>query len=131
MADELEIMFRNAKQSVYWDSAGNHVRCYCHKLALVVKHGLKTMNISEGHVKPSTRPGSTVPVPTLTLNTGEDDVDIQSSSDEDDVGLVPTAGNHDDKDDDCETEEPSDSTELVKRALLKVSQFTFRLLPSS
>jgi hypothetical protein len=121
MADELESMFKSAEEPVYWDSSANHVRCYCHKLALVVKHGLKTMNISVGHVKPTTQPGATVPVPSLVLNTGEDNVEVQSSSDEDDAGLVPSTIDPNDDDETCELRVPSDTTELVKRALLKVS----------
>jgi hypothetical protein len=121
MAEELEKMFKNTEDSIYWDSASNHVRCYCHKLALVVKHGLKTMNISVGHVKPTTRPGANIPLPTIVLNTGDDDVNVPSSSDEDDAGLVPTAPEC--EDDDSVPEQPEATTELVKRALLKVSFF--------
>ena len=112
----------NSDESIYWDSSANHVRCYCHKLALVVKHGLKTMNISASHIKPTTQPGTNIPVPTLVLNNGEDDVEVQSSesSDEDDAGLVPTSNDLDCEDDDGNNGEPSDTTELVRRALLKV-----------
>lgn len=128
MADELEKMFMAANESVFWYSAANHVRCYCHKLALVVKHGLKTMNVTVGHVKPSTQPGASVPVPTLVLNTGNDEVDVPSSSDEDDAGLVPTTNDLDGEDDDSVPQEPGDTTELVKRALLKVSMLFFKTM---
>lgn len=123
MADELEKMFKNSEDPVYWDSSANHVRCYCHKIALVVKHGLKTMNISAGHIKPTTQPGETIPIPTLVLNTGDDQVEVQSSgsSDEDDAGLVPTSINVNGEDEDCDNGEPTDTTKLVKHALLKVS----------
>lgn len=95
MAKDLNNTFKNTNDSIYWDSASNYVQCYCHKLALVVKHGLKTIKISVGNIKPTTQPGATVLVPTIVLNTCEDDINERSLSDEDDAGLTPTNGGPD------------------------------------
>lgn len=79
----------------FWNSSVNHVRCYCHKLALAVKHRPETMNISVGHVKPTTKPGASVPVPRLLVNTGNEDVNVQSFSDKDDAAILPPSNDPD------------------------------------
>lgn len=43
MATELQSMFAKDKDPVTWDGSTHHVRCYAHKLNLVVGHGLKAL----------------------------------------------------------------------------------------
>lgn len=93
MAKEMELMFAATSKSVYWDSRRKHARCYCHKLALVVKAGLKVLCIDPGHTKPTTQSHTTVPIPTFQLNdTAMDpacesaDLDEDGPLDEGDLG---------------------------------------------
>lgn len=57
MAAEMERMFGEAEDSVEWDSGSNQIKCYAHKLAVTVKDGLKVLNLTTGHTKPTTEPG--------------------------------------------------------------------------
>ena len=59
--------FGEGKDPVHWNSKANHVRCYAHKLALVVKAGLQSIKINPGHTKPTTTPGCDIPTPLLAL----------------------------------------------------------------
>lgn len=68
MAMEMSRIFREGESPVYWDAKNNHVRCYAHKLALVVKAGLRSIGIDPGHTKPTTTPGREIPPPLLALD---------------------------------------------------------------
>lgn len=76
MAMEMSRIFREGESPVYWDAKNNHVRCYAHKLALVVKAGLRSIGIDPGHTKPTTTPGRGIPTPILAL----DDLEILSDN---------------------------------------------------
>lgn len=69
MATEMSCIFQDGDEPVHWDSKSNHVRCYAHKLALVVKAGLRSIKIDPGHTKPTTTPGLDIPTPSLDLDT--------------------------------------------------------------
>lgn len=83
MASEMELMFAAAEKTVDWDSSQMHARCYCHKLALVVRAGLKSISIESGHSKPTTDPNLAVPVPTFQLNNEDIQVDAESADSDD------------------------------------------------
>jgi hypothetical protein len=82
MAQEMEQMFAESNEKVEWESAKNHVRCYAHKLGLVVKHGLNSIGLAAGHIKPTTPPNTTIPIPSIVLN--EDMTEVVGSDDSDD-----------------------------------------------
>lgn len=87
MACEMEVMFSQSKNPVAWDSSKNHVRCYAHKLGLVVKKGLKLLGLPAGHIKPTTPPNTSVPIPSIILNDDmeENPIDQDDSDDDDDL----------------------------------------------
>lgn len=87
MAFEMEVMFAASSKSVNWDSSHFHARCYCHKLALVVKAGLKALSIESGHAKPTTEGNLAVPIPTFQLNDKDADVDAESADSDEDEPL--------------------------------------------
>lgn len=128
MAREMEAMFAECDDPIEWDSSKNHVRCYAHKLGLVVKKGLKVMGLAAGHIKPTTPPNFSVPVPTLVLNddlTG-DAINYDCSDDEDDIvkpcrHSTSLISSSDDEDEDLSYDEiPQDCCIVVKGAM-KVS----------
>lgn len=82
MAKELADKFSNANDPVSWNPKTMHIRCAAHKLALVVKAGLAHLDVSVGHIKPSTLPG--VDIPSIMLNDGDSAVDIQPDSEDSD-----------------------------------------------
>lgn len=110
MAKEMSRIFRDGDDPVHWDSKSNHVRCYAHKLALVVKAGLKSINIDPGHTKPTTKPGREIPTPLL-------DLDHSSNFPDEDQEGEPTdlledgedIGRDRDGDTDSESEDETDS----------------------
>lgn len=125
MAREMARLFSECDSPVYWSPKRAHVKCFCHKLALMVSHGLKTLDISAGHIKPTTQPGLVVPIPTVRLNDDDNDLLNSEDSDEEQGSLVP---------DSCEnetlSEEPSDaiiqSADIVARSVHKVNvSFSF------
>jgi hypothetical protein len=86
MAREMEVMFSECDDPIDWDSSKNHVRCFAHKLGLIVKKGLKTLGLAAGQIKPSTPLNASVPIPTVLLNDDlTEDVINDESDDEDDV----------------------------------------------
>lgn len=89
MAREMEKAFEDSEYQVKWDSSENHVRCFAHKLGLVVKHGLGSLHLSAGHIKPTTPPNTSVPVPSLILNDNVDGIALQSKTDEEDEDDIP------------------------------------------
>lgn len=82
MANELSSMFLEAEQSVEWDVYANQIKCYTHKVGLLVNTGLKSLGLRAGHVKPTTSPGIALPMPIMTLNEGDEDLHFDSSEDE-------------------------------------------------
>lgn len=88
MASELEFMFSSADDPVVWEGSTHHIRCYAHKLNLVVGHGLKVLGQTVGPTKPCTPHGIPLPIPSLEVNGNEHvDQDDSDSDDEDDHGL--------------------------------------------
>lgn len=132
MAHELSQMFRDADDPVDWDSTVNQVKCYTHKVGLVVKAGLKSLGVSAGHIKPTTQPGVVLPTPTVTLNDGEEDLAFDSSEDDMDdtestqgvrVGRLLDDNPSDcGSDDDDKEEQPLSD---LARAVRKVGIFVF------
>lgn len=86
LASELETIFSESQDPVYWNSAANHVRCYTHKLGLVVNEGLKTLGIKNHQTKPTNPEGRALVIPEIYVN-GEEEVDEGASSDDDDTNL--------------------------------------------
>lgn len=95
MATEMSRIFGQGEDPVYWNAKANHVRCYAHKLALVVKAGLRSINIDPGHTKPTTTPGRDIPTPSLAIDDSQvanfpDDLNnteaVDSLEDGDDIG---------------------------------------------
>lgn len=68
MAVEMARIFEECADPVQWNAKANHVRCFAHKLALVVKAGLRSIKIDPGHTKPTTTPGREIPIPPLALD---------------------------------------------------------------
>lgn len=126
MAAELETMFSAADDPADWDATTHHIRCYAHKLNLVVGHGLKALGQKVGTLKPSNPHGISLPMPSLEVN-GEEyqDEDDPDSDEEDSAGLPAEADGVDDDDCEEEDEDKSDSssgeTNVVAIALAKVS----------
>lgn len=122
MAHELSSMFLDAKDSVDWDSSANQIKCYTHKIGLVVKAGLKSLGLSAGHIKPTTSPGITLPTPIMTLNEGNDNIQFDSSEDEEQEDSDPDQEGFDDNslDSDCEDSVAENASEVAK-AVRKVS----------
>ena len=128
MAQGMEVMFPKCNDPVEWDSAWNHVCCYAHKLGLVVKKALKVLGLAAGHVKPTTPPNTSIPVPIVTLNNNltKDAINYDKSDDDEDV-LDPPLSTRQSTDKDEDTDEyptyedvPTDGCIVVKGAL-KVS----------
>lgn len=145
MAHELARMFQDAENEEVWDSTANQVKCYTHKIGLVVKAGLKSLGLSAGHVKPTTQPGVTLPTPTMTLNDGDEDIVFDSSESEledNESHRGPAGGRiRDDNDSDCGSDYGEENPlSNVARAVRKVSlyfspslcsQSFFQLFPNS
>lgn len=74
-------MFSEADNPTFWDLASNQVKCYTHKIGLLVKAGLKSLGLRAGNVKPTTSPGGTLPTPTMTLNEEDEDFQFDFSKD--------------------------------------------------
>lgn len=83
MAREMETMFLKADKPVSWDPQHYHVRCFAHKLGLVVKQGLKCVGIAAGHIKPTTPPNTSFPVPSIVLNDDLTELVCDESEDSD------------------------------------------------
>lgn len=129
MAKELEGMFAGANNPVHWDSSANHIRCYAHKLNLTVGHGLSLLGQKVSKAKPSTPHGIPLPIPTLEVNGGQDDIEIDEteSDEENGDGLPATPDGVDDEEGsiDYNTEVFVDKGDLVGLALVKVSALYF------
>jgi hypothetical protein len=84
-AREMSRMLAEAPEPATWDFEKNHVRCYCHKLACVVKAGLDYLKVPAGHIKP-TKPSQPLPhvpiVPDIQLNDGAKELVMSESDDE-------------------------------------------------
>lgn len=130
MANELSSMFLEAEQSVEWDVYANQIKCYTHKVGLLVNTGLKSLGLRAGHVKPTTSPGITLPTPIMTLNKGDEDLHFDSSEneqqDDPDHNQEPVDDNLSDWDSD---NVEADSVCEVARAVCKVSISHSQLLP--
>ena len=135
MAREMEVMFSESDDPAEWDASKYHVRCYAHKLGLIVKKGLKVIGLAAGHIKPTTPPHFSVPVPTVVLNDDltEEAITYDCSDDEDDIvkprahGDSPMPGSDDEEEDLSYDDIPQDGCIVVKGAM-KVS-FSFLLSP--
>lgn len=134
MAREMEAMFSDCDDPTDWDSSKNHVWCYAHKLGLVVKKGLKVIGLAAGHIKPTTPPNFTVPIPVVVLNDNLTDeaINFDASDDEDDMANQPSHSKSRDSGSDVEDMEedlsyddiPMDGCIVVKGAM-KVCLLSF------
>lgn len=131
MAREMEKMFGDCEKPVEWDSSVNHVRCYAHKLGLVVKKGLKVLGLAAGHVKPTTPPNVSVPVPTIILNDEltQDAIDYEESDDEDSLPTAQSQGVFDVDEEELDDYPTYDDTPVdgcvVVQGAMKVRLFLF------
>lgn len=152
LAYELEKMFMNDTDSVYWNSRRNQIRCYCHKLALTVKLGLEMLGFGVGRSKPSLPnnrklhlliPDDAPPPPKIVMkkalvqSTPADDPEINEQDEEvddvdsdceappDEENPNPTYIDSDHSDDDNETDDQPQNGDqgLLCRALVKVRFF--------
>lgn len=116
MAQEMAEQFSNANDPVEWDPKAMHICCAAHKLALVVKAGLVHLDVSVGHIKPSTFPG--VNVPSIMLNDGSSapDIDIAPDSEDSDcAGHVQYQEDTENEDRLSEADEPIEVEEDQSR----------------
>lgn len=142
-AKELEQMFLDCDDPIFWDSKRNQIRCYCHKLALTVKAGFESIGFAEkGRSKPSIPagkrlrlllPNDALPAPKIVMADGtvfdEDGTQAteeDSDSENADEGLFPgpdVEASDDSEDEelalDYKTQRPD--ADLLPRALTKVS----------
>lgn len=133
MAREMEVMFSECDHPIDWDSSKNHVRCFAHKLGLIVKKGLKVLGLAAGQIKPSTPLNASVPIPTVLLNDNLTKNVINNESDDEDDVLNPkphcdmaNSALDDDIDDDLSYEDvPIDSCIVVKGAMKVRFFFSF------
>lgn len=59
IAQELQSMFRECDDPVFWDSSRNQIRCYCHKFALTGKARLGTIGLgNHGRTNPTVPSGN-------------------------------------------------------------------------
>lgn len=127
MAAELQSMFANAEQPATWAARSHHVKCYAHKLNLVVGHGLKALGQKVNYYKPTIPHGPhgiPLPVPALAVNDGEDEVEIDKSDseEEEEDGLpdTPYGVDEDDGDSGDGPDAASITDDNVAEALKKV-----------
>lgn len=125
MASEMEVMFASAERSVEWDSSEMHARCYCHKLALVVRAGLKCLSVYPGHSKPTTEPNVAVPIPTFQLNNEDHQMDAESADSDVEDPLDESDQGSADEDDESPSnyEDPRGNRNIFADAVQKVSLF--------
>lgn len=88
MASELESIFSEAQDPVYWKSSANHVLCYAHKIGLVANKGLKTLGIKTHQTKPTNPEGRALVIPEIYVN-GEEEIDDGASSDNNETNFDP------------------------------------------
>lgn len=148
LASELERMFMDDVDPIYWDSSRNQIRCYCHKLALTVKMGFEVLGFGVGRTKPSIPngrklhlliPDNAPPPPKIVMkkapvqSTATDDpgfdaeleeiedVDSDCEAPPKQVNPHPSYIDSDHSDDEDEAEEPVyEDCQLLNRALVKV-----------
>lgn len=76
-------MFAKAESLAHWDAARYHIRCYAHKLALVVKAGLSYLKIQPKNLKIDGKGLGPVPdIPLIELNGGEGEVEAKDTDSE-------------------------------------------------
>jgi hypothetical protein len=122
MATEMQSMFAAADDPVLWESSTHHVRCYAHKLNLVVGHGLKKLGQKVSTAKPTIPQGVALPIPTLEVNNGDDEIDFDEvDSDEENDENLPDKPDGVDDEDTNQAEEAADKDDVVALALTKVS----------
>lgn len=150
LANELERMFMEDDDPIFWNSRRNQIRCYCHKLALTVKHGFEMIGVGVGRTKPSIPKGrklyliipdnsppppkiiveKSLNQPTATADPDFDEQDKEVDDIDSDCKTPPNVVNphpsyidSDDSDDESEANEALLDTdpELLNRALNKVS----------
>lgn len=144
LAYELQRMFQEATPSVDWPAGRMQIRCYAHKLALLVKHGLASIGLDAGHTKPTTQPLFNIPTPSITLNDGTDEMQVDEEdeteeSDASESGICDGESDSDGDDNDQLSQLPAvlpgstrSRPDLVIQAIKKVSflhTLTIFLLP--
>lgn len=133
MASELSTMFNDAEDPVFWDGSTHHIRCYAHKLNLVVGHGLKALGQKVGNSKPNTPHGIPLPIPSLEVNGEQYESDNDDESDDEDMGGLPSLPDGvdgDEQEDEDEVIPMSEESDMVAKALAKVRMFLYILLYS-
>jgi hypothetical protein len=130
MALEMEQMFQEANESVRWESSKNHVRCFAHKLGLVVKHGLNSIGLAAGHIKPTTPANTSIPIPTVILNDDMTEVVCESDDSDDDIFAPPSSHPSQNSTSDVEDESsydyvPSSTCVVVQGAIKVCNQLSF------
>lgn len=114
MAAELALIFAAADDPVYWPYKTMQIKCYAHKLALGVKHSLQPLGLHAAHTKPNTQPFFNIPTPSIVLNDGDEDADIESDhgsdtdSDPESDSAAPVSGDPEEPD----SEDDDDPDEL-------------------
>lgn len=129
MTAKIESMFSAAANPVTWNGSANHVRCYAHKLKLVVGHGLKSLGQKVSTAKPTIPHGVPIPVPTFEVNDGNDAVVLDDSvSDYKDKANLPDKPEGVDDEDTNEEQggqseigQEKEKEDMVALALSKVS----------
>lgn len=89
----------------------------------MVSHGLKTLDISAGHTKPTTQPGLVVPIPTIQVNDDELELEFEKSeqSDEEQGNFLPATSDESGLYEDL-SKRAIHSEDIVARSVHKVSQ---------
>lgn len=133
MAQEMEEMFLQSDDKVQWDLAKNHVWCYAHKLGLVVKHGLKSIGLAAGHIKPTTPPNTSIPNPSIVLNNDMTEVLCDSDESNDEILIPRSSAAHDETDveDGPDYDYVPSQSCLVVQGAIKVRNFNFSFFESS
>jgi hypothetical protein len=133
LAFELQRLFLDANPSVSWSAGLMQIRCYAHKLALLVKHGLASIGLNAGHTKPTTQPLFNIPTPSIILNDGDDvQHEVQDESEDSDHSSESENGHCDSESDDEIDRQPPNlpsvlpgssrsRPDLVVQAIKKVS----------
>lgn len=140
LAKELETMFMECDNPIFWNSSLNQIRCYCHKLALTVKSGLEVIGLGDnGRTKPTIPsgkrlrlllPNDHLPTPKIVMSDGtvvdEDGEIADCNSDVEgdfngNSGMdIEASDNSEDKDGATDYKQQKPDAALLPRAVTKV-----------
>lgn len=68
IACKLQRLSMEYEDAIFWNSQGNHTRCFGHKLALLIKHSLDSLKLKSGHINPTTQPKIHMLIPIIRIN---------------------------------------------------------------